>query len=119
MAKRPLRLRLLDILAVIEEAGEILDGAELSEYEADVVKRRGIERCIEIISEACRFIPPETTASHPEIPWDEIKGIGNHLRHGYHRVSDYIIWRAAAKSLAELKPVIEQMLHELDPPTST
>lgn len=119
MAKRSVGLRLTDILTAIGEAEQILDGADFGAYEADVGKRRGVERCLEIISEASRFLPEELKQKHPDIPWPEIRGMGNHLRHGYQRISDHIIWRAAAKDLATLKPATEKLLSELDDPPST
>jgi uncharacterized protein with HEPN domain len=38
------------------------------------------ERCVEIISEASKRIPQEWKAEHPEVPWQDIAGIGSVLR---------------------------------------
>jgi len=44
-----------------------------------------------LVSEAARRIPPELQTTQPQIPWAQIKGVGNVLRHEYHRISDTVI----------------------------
>lgn len=112
MPNRRVRGRLQDIINAIDEARKILDGADYAIYERSLTKRRGVERCIEIVSEASRLIPHELCDQHPEIPWPEVRGIGNQLRHGYQTVSNLIIWRTATFSLPELRRAVEQMLSE-------
>lgn len=112
MNSRSAQFRLEDIIKAIDNAQLILDSADFAEYQRDVAKRMGVERCIEIISEASRHVPQELMQRHPEIPWPEIRGIGNILRHHYQHVSDLIIWRAARKSLPELRIVIADFLAE-------
>ena len=48
--------------------------------------RYAMERCVEIISEGARRIPSAIQEGHTGIPWDDIKGIGNILRHGYDEI---------------------------------
>ena len=116
MVKRATRIRLHDILTAIDEAVEILDSADFAAYLASLAKRRAVERCVEIISEASRHIPDEMTAKHPGIPWQEIKAIGNRLRHDYQRVDDLVMWRTASRSLPELREVIELLIAEIETP---
>jgi len=77
---------------------EAIDGIEnatrdktLVDFGADWLLRHGVQRGVEIVSEAARRIPPELQARQPHIPWLPIIGIGNVLRHEYHRVSDALI----------------------------
>ena len=114
MASRSVRLRLHDILAAIDEVAEYLDGADFGAYSTSALKKRAVERCIEIISDASRFIPPELTALHPDVPWAEIRAIGNHLRHGYQRVDDLVLWRVASRELPRLRIVIAALLDDLN-----
>lgn len=46
---------------------------------------------------------------HPEIPWEQVKGIGSVLRHEYHRISDKVIWTVVLERLPSLKLAIEKM----------
>lgn len=114
MVKRAVRVRLIDILAAIDEADAILGNADFAAYQRSTIMRRAPETCVEIVSEACRHIPPDQAQVHPAVPWPEIMAIGNRLRHDYQRVDDHIMWRIAAKSLPELRPVIVDLLARVD-----
>lgn len=116
MVNRSVRIRLLDILAAIDETAEILDAADFANYQTSLITRRAVERCIEIISEAVRHIPDDMTSRFAEIPWQDIRVIGNRLRHDYQRVDDLVMWRTATRSLPELRVVIATMIAEVDKP---
>jgi uncharacterized protein with HEPN domain len=107
--KRPILLRLHDMLEAIETADEIIGTTTFAQFDRDRVKRFAVERCIEIVSEASRHIPETAKQDFPEIPWREIAAVGNLLRHDYRRIDNRILWRIATQSLAELKPVLIQL----------
>jgi uncharacterized protein with HEPN domain len=73
-----------------------------------------VQRAIEIISEASRAIPEELKRARPEIPWPQVRGIGNILRHEYQGLSDPIIWRVVTDELPRLKTAIEAIADALD-----
>ena len=81
---------------------------------AEPMLRRAIERDVEIISEASRYIPEDLTAKHPIIPWRKVAGIGNVLRHGYKLIDDHEMWDIVTHDLSPLKATIERMLLEAD-----
>ena len=114
MVKRSVRVRLTDMLDAIDEIGGMVGQSDLGAYQQDVMMRRAVERCVEIISEASRFIPTELTDLHPSTAWPEIRGIGNKLRHDYQRVSDYLMWTVATKSISELRPVVIDLIARID-----
>ena len=62
----------------------------------------GVQRALEIISEASRHLPDELLLIAPEIPWKQIRGIGNILRHEYHRLADSIVWSVVTDHLPQL-----------------
>jgi uncharacterized protein with HEPN domain len=104
------------IRPVLQEMREAIDGIETAlagktfiDFQQDWLLRHGVQRGIEIISEASRHLPAALLARHPEIPWDQVKGIGSILRHEYHRISDKVIWVVAVERLAPLKAAIEVM----------
>jgi uncharacterized protein with HEPN domain len=66
-----------------------------------------VQRAIEIISEASRAVPDELKSLRPEIPWLQVRDIGNVLRHDYGGLSDPIIWRVAIDELPRLKIAVE------------
>ena len=71
-------------------------------FEADWESQWIVERGIEIISEASRHLPAEMKARHPSIPWPDIAGIGNVLRHNDERVAAPIMWTLARDDLPPL-----------------
>jgi uncharacterized protein with HEPN domain len=113
MVKRKTRNALQDILDAIGEVEDYTSGLDLGAYLADRKTRRSVERCVEIVSEASRKIPDDLKSQYPGIPWREIQGIGNVIRHEYGLVDDRIIWKVASKSLIQLKPVVQALLDGL------
>jgi len=75
--------------------------------------RSAVERGIEIISEAARHVPLELTDAYPDVPWKNIRGIGNFLRHEYDRLEPDILWQIASEGLIPLKAAVRSMLAEL------
>jgi uncharacterized protein with HEPN domain len=90
----------------VEERTGSLD---LPAFKIDRFLQLGIERCLEIISEAARHIPVELKDQHPTIPWRRISDIGNRIRRSYHAIDSEIIWVIAREVLGELKAVICQL----------
>jgi uncharacterized protein with HEPN domain len=66
------------------------------------------------VSEASRRLPADLKAKRPEIPWADIAGIGNTLRHGYDSLDHAPIWGVVERDLPPLKAAVEAMLQELD-----
>jgi uncharacterized protein with HEPN domain len=108
---RPARRAIQDAIGGIEASvgGKTFDG-----FQSDWLLRHGIQRGLEIISEAARRIPADLRNTQPHIPWDQIIGIGNVLRHEYHRVSDKVVWNVAEVHLPPLKTAIDAIATALD-----
>ena len=80
MPARDARTRLHDLRDAIHEIEVFTQGKTLADYEASLITRRAVERCIEIVSEAARHLPPEMKATRPEIPWRNVADVGNVFR---------------------------------------
>lgn len=106
------RVRLEDIAEAISGIHETLEGVDFQRFEASWQMRRAVERGLEIISEASRGLSAEVRAAHPEVPWADIAGIGNVLRHEYHRVEALIIWNIRVEHLPVLGRAIESLMGE-------
>lgn len=115
--------RLHHILEAIDGIQDTIAGLTKEIVMEQWTLRSAIERGLEIISEASRHIPDEIAARHPEIPWRNVRGIGNILRHDYPGVDRNVVWFAATEALDDLKLTARAMLSELEgcrdsPPTS-
>ena len=104
--------RVIHILNAIEDVEKILQGKEQREFAEDRVLRMAVERLLEIISEASRFIPPEAKARANQISWQNIADLGNWLRHAYHRIDATILWNIYQDDLPPLKAFVEQVLRD-------
>jgi uncharacterized protein with HEPN domain len=103
MAERSSLPRLADIIEAIELINAETAGITLVAFEADKRKRWLVERGIEIISEASRHLGDEIKARHPAIAWSKMAGIGNILRHEYHRVAHDVLWHVVRNDLPALE----------------
>lgn len=98
---------ILDAIALIEEAVAGHDRASFGEV---LFVQRGVERSLEIISEAVRHLPDNLLALRPDIAWVDIRAIGNLIRHEYWRVDPDIVWAVTAEDLPPLCAAIKDLL---------
>lgn len=82
---------------------------------ADYVTTRAVERAIQIVSEAAKQLPQEVRALDPDVPWPEIVGIGNLLRHEYYRIKTSEIKAILTEHLPRLRPAIVRLLAKFEP----
>jgi uncharacterized protein with HEPN domain len=110
MAEPPSSPRLVDIVEAIELINAEMAEIALAAFEADKRKRWLVERGIEIISEASRHLGDELKARHPGIAWSKMAGIGNILRHDYHRIAHDVLWHVVRNDLPALEQVCRDEL---------
>jgi uncharacterized protein with HEPN domain len=103
-----------DMLEAIVSVRAAVGDMSLEAYVASWTTRRAAERAIEIISEASRHLPDPLRAAEPDLPWPEIIGIGNVLRHAYHRVDDEVIHVIVTRQLGPLEAAIRRLLDQID-----
>lgn len=107
MAKRKVGPILVEILDAIDGIQTHTAGKSLADFERDWLLRLAIQRALEIVSEAARHIPDELLSLAPDVPWKQIRGIGNILRHEYHKIADDVIWAVVTENIAPLRAGIE------------
>ena len=98
-----------DILDAIDRIDQITQGKTFAEFGTSWQLRWLVQRGIEIISEASRGIPDDMKSTQPEIPWRQVMGIGNVLRHEYEGLSDQVIWNVVIDELPKLRMAIQAM----------
>ena len=110
MNSRSHDLRLSDIIDAIQLINAEMSGVTLQSFELDRRKRWIVERGIEIISEASRHLPDDLKARHPEIPWRQVAGIGNIIRHDYEHVAHDVLWHVVNNDLPPLEKICRDEL---------
>ena len=111
--RRDPRAYVEDILEAIANIEADTNGLDFSQFAADRRVRQLVERNVEIISEASRRLPDDAKAAEPEVPWREIAGIGNILRHDYGTVRPDILWGIRTQRLTALKSAMQRLRDRL------
>jgi uncharacterized protein with HEPN domain len=93
---------LQDMLTACREILEFARGVGLEHFVANPQLCRAVERCLEIVGEAAGRLSPELVQSHPEIPWQEIRGLRNILAHEYAQIDYEILHRTIQEDVPML-----------------
>ncbi|GBF43965.1 hypothetical protein LPTSP2_32680 [Leptospira ellinghausenii] len=96
-----------DILKAIDEIFEFVnDITDLNQYRNDVLRKRAVERNLEIIGEVVKKIPDSIKFKNPDVEWRQIAGLRDFIAHGYFEIDDEIIWNTVQ---VHLKPFRERI----------
>jgi len=94
--------RFEDILANIALIEAFTAGMNLEGFAADLKTSNAVERCLERISEAAKKLEGQAETICPEIPWPQVRALGNMLRHEYDRIDVVRIWLLIEDNLPPL-----------------
>jgi uncharacterized protein with HEPN domain len=72
--------RFRDIVENIDLIVQFTADMSFDQYLADARTRLAVERCLSIVAEAARKLGTEAETRCPEIPWMDIRALGNRLR---------------------------------------
>jgi len=79
--------RVRDVLTAIVEIQEFAGEMTFDQFAGDRKTIRAVLYNLAIIGEAFRDMPLELEASHPEIPWNDVRGMRNIVIHEYFQVN--------------------------------
>lgn len=96
-------LTLEDIVENIDRFRTYTTGKSEQDFSSDTMLIDATERCLRRISEAAVKLGEDAETLVPGMPWRDIRGVGNHLRHGYRGVRVADIWHIVAQELAPLR----------------
>jgi uncharacterized protein with HEPN domain len=74
----------------------------LDNFLNDSLRKRAVERSIEIIGEATKKLDTEFKANHPGVKWKEMAGTRNIIIHEYAGVDYEIVWQIVTTEIPEL-----------------
>ena len=72
-------------------------------------------RAVELIGEACRRLPQDFRARHPQVPWRDIAGMRDRLIHDYKGINYRIVWQTVTEKLAPLEKTLKEILEHEQP----
>ena len=107
--------RLLDMVQAAEAVGRFIAGKTQADYDADELLRSAVERQVEIIGEAARFVSKALRDRHPQVPWQKIMGTRHVLAHDYDRVNSSTVWRIPTVYVPELIVLVRPLIPPLPP----
>jgi uncharacterized protein with HEPN domain len=67
-----------------------------------------------VMGEAAASLLPEVQATHPRVPWAQIRGMRNVTIHEYFQVDLEIIWETIQTDLSLLAISLQQILDEFE-----
>lgn len=114
MAPRLLRVRLVDIREEISGIRDLTKDADARSFAASWAMKRAVQHALLIIAEAAKHIPPELKDTHPEVPWQNIHGLGNMLRHEYRRIDPDLLWSIITDHLDNLDRAAVALMDVVD-----
>jgi uncharacterized protein with HEPN domain len=103
-------LPLGDILEAIGMIEQFVDGFDFDAFRSDPKTVSAVERKLQTISEAAVRLGDDADSLCPGLPWRNIRGIGNWLRHQYDRVDVQAVWNTVKDDLPPLKAAVERAL---------
>jgi uncharacterized protein with HEPN domain len=101
---------LKDVHRSVELIEEFVRGMDAATYRRDTKTQAAVERMLLTISEAAIRMKDDAEKLCPDVPWRDIRGIGNWLRHGYDRVDAEVIWDTIQIDLPLLKASVARAL---------
>jgi uncharacterized protein with HEPN domain len=104
---------LADIVENIARIESYIAGLDRTAFSKDGRTRDAVERCLERVCEAAFRLGDDAAVLVPGQRWNDIRGMGNRLRHAYDRIRLDVLWNAITKNLPELKTQVERALARL------
>ena len=109
---KPVR-RLEDIIENAQAIQEYVAGMDVTGFGQDQKTYDAVERCLERISEAAAKLGDLAPALVPGQPWQEIRALGNRLRHEYDAIREDRLWAIVEIDIPPLRAACEEALRQL------
>lgn len=105
--------RFRDIVENIERIAQFTKGLNAKTFAANEQVVCAVKYPLMIISEATAKRGDAASDLRPDIPWREIRGLGNRLRHDYDTVDLARVWLLTERDLPPLKAACQDALRML------
>ncbi|HEY1952796.1 MAG TPA: DUF86 domain-containing protein [Gemmatimonadaceae bacterium] len=98
------------MLEAIDHIESFLDGVTFESYQADVKTKSAVERQLQVMTEAAIRLGDHANTIAPGPDWEGFRGMGNLLRHAYHRIDDQIVWNTVKDDLPPMRAILLRAL---------
>lgn len=103
-----------DILQNMQDAEEFIQGLSYEDFAGDKKTFNAVVRALEVIGEAAKNVPTAMRRKYPAVPWKEMAGMRDKVIHFYFGVNREAVWLAVKDRIPTLRPMIEQVLRDLE-----
>jgi uncharacterized protein with HEPN domain len=103
-----------DILENIEKIGRFTAGMDLEGFAANEQAVLAVKYALLIIGEAAVKLGDDATDLCPDVPWRDIRGLGNRLRHDYDTIDIVRLWLLIKRDLPPLRTACASALRALE-----
>lgn len=107
------------MIGAAEAAVSYIHGMDRAHFETDRRTQQAVLHNFMILGEASTQLAqqaPDVIASHPEVPWQSMRGMRNRIAHGYFEVDLEVVWTtiqlALPALLIQLRPIREGLAGE-------
>ena len=88
---------------------ELTNGMDFEAFRSDPMVVAAVERKLLTIGEAAVRLGRDAPSMIPEVPWRQVRDLGNLLRHEYDKIDLAIIWQTVIDDLPALKTAVYAM----------
>jgi uncharacterized protein with HEPN domain len=101
---------LLDIVKAAQLASSFIQGMTKESFLDDIKTQSSVLYQLAVIGEAVKRLSHAFRAQHPDVPWQLIAGMRDHVIHGYDVVDWDEVWETATRDVPDLLAKIEPWL---------
>jgi uncharacterized protein with HEPN domain len=110
---RDFLLSLSDVVEHMDKAQRFVAGMSYEQFIAHEMAGYAVVRCIEIVGEAVKNVPPEVCERRPGVAWKDLAGLRDKCIHMYFGINYRRIWQAVKEDIPRIRPLIQSLLDEL------
>lgn len=111
---RDFKLYLKDIVEAMEAIEKFVQDLEFGQFKLDDKTSSAVIRKLEIIGEATKSVPETIRQNYTQVPWKEMAVMRDKLIHFYFGIDYNLVWQAVKNRIPQIKPVIYQIIRDLE-----
>ena len=98
-----------DLIESCEDILTFTENMSYADFSSDKKTVLAVIRCLEVIGEATKKIPPSLRLKHPTIPWRQMAGMRDKLIHEYFGVDIHMVWEVVKNHIPQIFPLIKSI----------